>query len=191
MGWIRDYSRIYATVAGLVGPAFGERIGYLVGMNRNLIPALAIVTMAISCGTPDTPPEPISNTPATIAEARFADTLKIDLADFQSNAEGLYWQDVRIGEGDEATAGRIVTAHYEGWLPDGTLFEGSRPGAPISFPVGTGRVIDGWDRGLLGTRVGGIRRLIIPPALGYGPRGSGPIPGNATLIFDVEIMGVE
>ncbi len=160
-------------------------------MIRKLIPALALVTMLTACGSPDAAPEPISNTPASIAEARFADSLRINLADFQSNAEGLYWHDVRIGDGAEATPGSTVTAHYQGWLPDGTSFDSSIGGDPISFPVGAGRVIPGWDRGLLGARVGGLRRLIIPAALGYGQFGTGPIPGNATLIFDVEVVDVQ
>ncbi|HRP07064.1 MAG TPA: FKBP-type peptidyl-prolyl cis-trans isomerase [Gemmatimonadales bacterium] len=157
-------------------------------MKQNVLASAAIAATLAGCGGAKTPPEPISNSPASIAEARFADTLRIDLAQFQTSAEGLYWRDVRIGEGEEVTAGRTVSAPYEGWLP---VFEASRPGSPIAFPVGTGRVIPGWDQGLLGMRVGSIRRLIIPPALAYGAAGGGPIPPNATLIFDVEIMDVE
>lgn len=135
--------------------------------------------------------EVINNSPASIAEARFAESLEINLADFQSNESGLYWRDVVVGEGAVVEAGQVVSANYTGWLPDGTEFDSSRGRAPISFPVGAGRVITGWDTGLLGMRVGGTRQLIIPAQLGYGAAANGPIPANATLIFTVEVVSVQ
>lgn len=107
--------------------------------------------------------------------------------------------DMKPGDGAQATAGREVAVHYTGWLYDakaagykGKKFDSSLDrGAPIEFPLGAGMVIDGWEQGLEGMRVGGQRRLIIPPHLGYGARGApGAIPPNATLVFDVELLGV-
>ena len=107
--------------------------------------------------------------------------------------------DRKPGKGDKATAGREVAVHYTGWLYDvsakdnkGKKFDSSLDrGAPIEFPLGAGMVIDGWEQGIEGMKVGGQRTLIIPPHLGYGAQGApGAIPPNATLIFDVELMGV-
>ena len=107
--------------------------------------------------------------------------------------------DNKLGTGDKATAGREVAVHYTGWLYDasakdnkGKKFDSSRDrGAPIEFQLGAGMVIDGWEQGIEGMKVGGQRTLIIPPHLGYGARGApGAIPPNATLLFDVELMGV-
>jgi FKBP-type peptidyl-prolyl cis-trans isomerase FkpA len=106
--------------------------------------------------------------------------------------------DVRTGEGTPAIANSIVTVHYSGWLynqsqPEskGLLFETSTGGTPFSFVLGAGQVIEGWDQGLVGMRVGGLRRLIIPPSLAYGSDRNGPIPPNATLVFEVELLEVE
>ncbi len=110
---------------------------------------------------------------------------------------GLEYQDLVVGTGAQASAGQQVSVHYTGWLqnPDGsagTKFDSSLDrGQPFNFPLGGGRVIRGWDEGVAGMKVGGKRRLVIPAALGYGARGAGGvIPPNATLIFDVELLGV-
>ena len=112
---------------------------------------------------------------------------------------GLQYQDIVIGKGVEAMTGRGVKVHYTGWLqnPDGSAgqkFDSSKDrGDPFVFPLGGGRVIRGWDEGVAGMRVGGMRKLTIPAALGYGARGAGGglIPPNATLIFDIELLGVQ
>jgi FKBP-type peptidyl-prolyl cis-trans isomerase FkpA len=103
---------------------------------------------------------------------------------------GLQYIDVMTGSGDEARGGQNVTVHYTGWLTTGQKFDSSRDrNQPFSFRLGAGNVIQGWDLGVAGMRVGGQRRLIIPADLGYGARGAGGvIPPNATLIFDVELL---
>ena len=107
-------------------------------------------------------------------------------------ASGLGIEDINIGEGTAATAGKRVTVHYTGWLTNGTKFDSSKDrNDPFVFSLGQGQVIRGWDEGVQGMKVGGKRKLTIPPTLGYGTRGAGgAIPPNATLIFEVELLGV-
>jgi FKBP-type peptidyl-prolyl cis-trans isomerase FkpA len=109
-----------------------------------------------------------------------------------STPSGLIVEDINIGEGAAAAAGQKVTVHYTGWLTNGTKFDSSKDrNDPFVFPLGGGRVIKGWDEGVQGMKVGGKRKLTIPPALGYGSRGAGSvIPPNATLVFEVELLGV-
>jgi len=105
---------------------------------------------------------------------------------------GLIYEDVTLGTGDEAKAGQRVSVHYTGWLTDGTKFDSSKDrNDPFAFPLGAGHVIKGWDEGVQGMKVGGVRKLTIPPQLGYGARGAGGvIPPNATLVFEVELLQV-
>ena len=109
-----------------------------------------------------------------------------------TTASGLKYTDVKVGSGTEATAGKTVDVHYTGWLLDGKKFDSSKDrGQPFDFPLGGGAVIKGWDEGVAGMKVGGTRILMIPPDLGYGARGAGGvIPPNATLKFEVELLGV-
>jgi FKBP-type peptidyl-prolyl cis-trans isomerase FkpA len=101
-------------------------------------------------------------------------------------------EELTVGEGAEAVAGKHVTVHYTGWLTNGTKFDSSLDrNDPFDFPLGRGHVIRGWDEGVAGMKVGGKRKLTIPPEMGYGARGAGGvIPPNATLVFEVELLGV-
>ena len=105
---------------------------------------------------------------------------------------GLTIEDVTVGSGAAAATGQKVKVHYTGWLTNGTKFDSSKDrGDPFEFPLGAGRVIKGWDEGVQGMKIGGTRKLTIPPALGYGARGAGGvIPPNATLVFEVELLAV-
>jgi FKBP-type peptidyl-prolyl cis-trans isomerase len=109
-----------------------------------------------------------------------------------TTASGLKYTDTVEGTGQEATAGQTVNVHYTGWLENGTKFDSSVGRGPFSFKLGAGQVIRGWDEGVSGMKIGGKRRLTIPADLGYGSRGAGGvIPPNATLIFEVELLGVK
>ena len=105
---------------------------------------------------------------------------------------GLKYVDQVVGTGEVAVVGKTANVHYTGWLENGKKFDSSVDrGQPFSFPLGAGRVIKGWDEGVQGMKVGGKRKLTIPSDLGYGSRGAGGvIPPNATLVFDVELLGI-
>lgn len=129
-------------------------------------------------------PDPAQNT--------YAASLGVDLATFTKQPSGLYVRDDKPGTGATAEPGRTVDVHYTGWLADGSQFDSSRDGdPPISFGLGQGEVIRGWDEGIQGMKVGGQRTLVIPAQLGYGTRGAGgDIPPNSVLVFKVELMNV-
>jgi len=112
--------------------------------------------------------------------------------DGTKTADGLQYWDIKVGTGPIAAAGQTVKVHYTGWLTNGKKFDSSVDrGEPFTFNLGGHQVIKGWDEGVAGMKVGGKRQLRIPPQLGYGDRGAGGvIPANATLIFDVELLGV-
>lgn len=111
----------------------------------------------------------------------------------EQNSEEVKIEDLVVGTGDEAVAGKKVTVHYTGTLTDGIKFDSSVDrGTPFTFNLGAGEVIKGWDQGVVGMKVGGKRKLTIPPSLGYGETGAGDkIPPNSTLIFEVELLKVE
>lgn len=125
------------------------------------------------------------------ASLRYAPALGVDLAKMTRTPSGLYYRDEAVGTGTVATPGRTAAVHYTGWLANGKKFDSSRGGQPFSFGVGQGQVIAGWDEGVSGMKVGGRRKLVIPPAQGYGKAGAGGvIPPDATLVFDVELLDV-
>jgi peptidylprolyl isomerase len=124
-------------------------------------------------------------------QVTYAPELNVDLNAMERRPSGLYVQDLQVGTGTEATRGRSVTVHYTGWLPNGSKFDSSRDRAKaFSFTLGRGDVIAGWDEGLLGMKVGGQRKLVIPSNLGYGSQARGSIPANSVLVFDVELISV-
>lgn len=139
----------------------------------------AAATALCACAGPSQVP--------TIEATRFAPALNVDLQHSTKTANGEYFRDLSAGTGAAATAGQTLDVHYTGWLADGTRFDSNSGGAAFSFALGARQVIDGWDQGLVGVRVGGTRQLIIPPALGYGETGAGPIPPNAILVFTVQV----
>jgi FKBP-type peptidyl-prolyl cis-trans isomerase len=127
-----------------------------------------------------------TDTVTSIESTTFAASLGVDLAGSTKTASGLYYRDISVGGGAAAIAGHTIAVHYTGSLPNGTIFDANGTNAaPFSFVLGQGQVIAGWDEGVAGMKVGGSRQLIIPPALGYGAGGQGPIPGNAILVFTV------
>ena len=120
----------------------------------------------------------------------YAPELNVNLAAMARLPTGLYVKDLEGGDGDVAVNGRAVRVHYTGWLPNGVQFDSSQNGEPLTFTIGAGDVIKGWEEGVSGMRPGGRRMLVIPPALAYGERGyPGVIPPNSTLVFDVRLVG--
>ena len=137
------------------------------------------------------PPAAAPTSPAGGA-ITFAPSLGVNLAAMTKTTSGLAYRDAKVGSGAAAKAGQTVCVHYTGWLPDGSKFDSSRDrNEPFKFRLGAGQVIRGWDEGVAGMRVGGRRLLVIPPDLAYGATGSDPIPPNATLVFDVVLLGVQ
>lgn len=121
---------------------------------------------------------PVSGIPPLPASAQAPQTL----------AGGLQYVDITVGSGPAAQSGQPLVVNYTGWLQNGTVFDTSIGKQPFPFTLGSGNVIKGWDEGLVGMKVGGKRRLIIPPALGYGSSPRGSIPANSTLTFDVDLL---
>ena len=145
-------------------------------------PASAPVPKTTSEPAPPQKENPMPKNPAPIpAESNTVTT-----------ASGLQYVDLVVGTGPSPERGQKAVVHYTGWLTDGTKFDSSVDrGQPFQFPLGMGRVIAGWDEGVATMKVGGKRKLTIPPNLGYGARGaSGVIPPNATLVFEVELLGI-
>ena len=168
----------------------------MVNVTRQSACILAVVALACadSNATSDaeTSPDAAAATSSTLAES-YAPELGVDLSSMRRTDSGLLIRDVQEGTGDVLTGGQNAVVHYTGYLPDGTKFDSSRDrDEPFTVAVGAGQVIDGWDEGLPGMKVGGQRRLVLPPDFAYGARGAGNvIPPNATLVFDVELLDVK
>ena len=138
------------------------------------------------------------NQPAGIIVANSDDVNKaraeafIEAVDLKGNLTSMVIDDIKIGTGDEVKSGDTVSVHYVGTLQDGQEFDNSRKrGQTFEFKVGQGQVIKGWDEGVLGMKIGGQRILVIPPDMGYGETGIGPIPGGATLVFAIELFEIK
>ncbi|HSG09572.1 MAG TPA: FKBP-type peptidyl-prolyl cis-trans isomerase [Longimicrobiales bacterium] len=144
---------------------------------RNLVGRLTTLLLAAlaasSCGDDPTMPD-------------FDASLGIDLTTMTKTPSGLYYLDLVVGTGATVSTGQTATVGYTGWLPDGTRFDSGS----FSFTVGVGQVVAGFDEGVLGMKVGGKRKLVISPDLGYGDRANGPIPANSTLVFEVELQKI-
>lgn len=154
------------------------------------LPRLASATLAlwlIACGN-DSAQNTVPSNPATDT---FASSLGVNIATMTKKNDNLYYADVIVGTGAEATVSRVISVVYSGYLANGTKFDSNVGGTLLAFTLGQGRVIDGWDLGLVGMKVGGKRRLVIGSTLGYGTTGNGSIPPNATLVFDVELKALQ
>ncbi|MGH7619084.1 MAG: FKBP-type peptidyl-prolyl cis-trans isomerase [Gemmatimonadaceae bacterium] len=151
---------------------------------RHAVAALWIITAGCLRGTePGSPSNPATET--------YASSLGVNISQMTKISDDLYIQDVVVGTGAEAVAGKNLTVNYAGFLVDGTQFGSNNGQAPLPFQLGTNDVIQGWDLGVPGMKVGGRRLLVIGSTLGYGSSGSGPIPANATLVFTVQLLTVQ
>ena len=146
-----------------------------------LLPVIAAAATLGAFGGDDTL---TSTTPSVPASDNYAASLGVNIATMTRKSDNLFYQDLTVGTGEAVTVGKTLTMNYTGWLANGTRFDGGQ----FAFALGTGMVISGWDQGIQGMKVGGKRKLVIGSDLGYGARGSGPIPPHATLVFDVEVV---
>lgn len=151
------------------------------------MPVLGVAALLSACGGDSTAP----NIPSNPAVETYAASLGVTIANMTRRSDNLYVQDLVVGTGAEAVTGRVVRVTYSGWLISGSRFDSNVGRDPFIFTLGAQMVIAGWDQGVLGMKVGGKRRLVIGSALGYGNQGQGPIPANSTLVFDVEVLGVQ
>lgn len=161
-------------------------------MHRRQFCASALALLAaplVACGTDEetfTAPEAVP-----IESATFASALGVNLSASTKTPAGLYYRDLTVGTGPTIAAGQRVSVRYTGWLTNGQQFDSNVSSSELlEFQLGAGRLIPGFEQGVQGMRVGGRRQIIVPPSLGYGPGGAGPIPGNAILVFNVEVVSV-
>jgi len=153
---------------------------------------LALVAFAMSCSQSEAPKQDDSAAQPAAATATPQPAAAAAAPQPGATVTELKMEDTKVGTGDEAATGKSVTVHYTGWLTDGTKFDSSKDhGQPFTFQLGAGQVIKGWDQGVVGMKVGGVRKLTIPSSLAYGDRGAGGvIPPGATLVFEVELLAV-
>lgn len=155
-------------------------------MLRPAVPLLLVSVLALaSCQSNPVAPR--------IEDTVFAPSLEVDLSVSTRTESGLWYRDLRVGDrGTPAVNGRVAHVRYTGWLANGEVFDGNTTALePLRFVIGSGSVIRGWDEGIVGMRVGGVRQLIVPPHLGYGPNRRGNIPPNSILVFRVELVGLQ
>ena len=155
----------------------------ITNITRRIV-AVSALTLASACLSGESiAPE------QSIEETTFASSLGVNLAASTRTTNGAYYRDLVVGTGAVVASGQDISIRYTGWLSNGAQFETNLSNSsPLKFKLGLGEVIDGFDEGLVGIRVGGKRQLIIPPSLGYGPYNYGPIPGNSILVFTVEVV---
>ncbi len=151
-----------------------------------MIPAMAAIALTAACGK-----DAALDIPSNPAVEVYAASLGVSIAAMTKKSDALYVQDIVVGTGADAVSGKTLRMTYSGYLINGNKFDSNVGGAPFSFQLGASQVIAGWDLGIQGMKVGGKRKLVIGSALGYGRSGSGPIPANATLVFDVEVLAVQ
>jgi len=166
-----------------------------------LVMALPIALVAVGCeqSQPPAAEEPAAPTYQAVEDMSEEDVVEAARTlgtpsenEMVTTDSGLRYIDVSVGEGEAAESGDTTVVHYTGWLVNGMKFDSSLDrGDPFRFPLGGGRVIPGWDEGVEGMTVGGVRKLIVPPDLGYGSRRNDPIPPDSTLIFEVQLIGIE
>jgi FKBP-type peptidyl-prolyl cis-trans isomerase len=155
------------------------------GPSRFVLPAMTCLLAWLMTSGCATAPGP------ALDQVAFAPATGVHLPAMQRTSSGLYYRDLREGQGAAVRTGQRARVYFVGWLPDGTQFDGLAPPAePVHFDVGAGQVIRAWDEGIVGMRPGGQRQLVVPPALGYGSRQVGPVPRNAVLVFVVELVDV-
>lgn len=116
--------------------------------------------------------------------------LMVTISEMKLHPSGVLWEDAVVGVGDSLDVDMTAVVHYTGWFPNGTEFDSSRGNTPFTFRVGAGEVIDAWDVGVIGMRVGGKRKLVVPPDMGYGADGFSTIPGNTILVFEIELLEI-
>ena len=172
-------------------------LGAVIGCNQSQMSTTGSTT---STGAAATKSEAPATTPSTTPAAKSSAAPSAPGTSAPSSdanevtmPSGLKYSDLHVGDGEIAQVNLTASVHYTGWLTDGTKFDSSLDrGEPFSFRIGAHQVIRGWDEGVQGMRIGGKRKLVIPPDMGYGASGSPPvIPPNATLVFEVELLGLE
>ena len=161
-------------------------------MRRLFSPLLAIAVVAVCALVPLAACDNSVVAPVTVEATAFATALNVNLAASTKTSNGLYYRDVTVGTGVAAIATNEISVYYVGYLANGNVFDSKlSPTAAFKFTLGAGKVIAGWDQGIVGMKVGGRRQLIIPPSLAYGAAGSGSaIPPNSVLVFTVDLASI-
>lgn len=172
---------------------FAGVLGVFILLNQKVVNSANFSLHAVTEPTPTPTQTPVPTSAIINPQQENPATSGAAMDNIQTTSDGLKIQDEVVGGGTQAKSGDTVTVNYLGTLTNGTKFDSSYDrNAPFTTQIGVGQVIKGWDEGIVGMKVGGKRKLIIPPALGYGDQGAGnAIPPNSTLIFEVELLGVK